>query len=306
MGLMDGIADATNPAAAVAKVLQVLDVQPDPEAGPDIFAGSSYRPPWGRIFGGQVLAQSLMAASRTVDTARPVHSLHAYFLRAGDPEIPIRFEVDRLRDGRSFSARRTQAMQNGKAILSMISSFQEPSAGLDHQTPMPDVPAPEDLPSLESLFGHIDIPAVQQMLNSRPVDLRHVEGSLYISSGPEKVAQQAVWMRASAPLPDDQLLHTGMLAFASDYSLLESVLRRHGLNWSSPGVRTASLDHAMWFHRPARVDEWLLYVQSSPSASGARGMGLGQLFSRDGVLVASTAQEGMMRVPDSLLESLNS
>jgi acyl-CoA thioesterase II len=303
VALMDGIEGAKNPADAVVKVLQVLDVQPDPDAGEDVFAGFSYRPPWGRIFGGQVLAQSLMAAHKTVGDERKVHSLHAYFLRAGDPEVPIQFAVERLRDGRSFSARRTQAIQNGKAILSMISSFQTPSEGLDHQAEMPKVPAPEDLPSMEDLFGHYDVPAIQQMLRSRPVDMRHVEGPLYISAASEKVAHQAVWLRAAAPMPDDALLHTTMLAFSSDYSLLESVLRRHGLSWSTHGMRTASLDHAMWFHRPARVDDWLLYVQRSPSASGARGMGLGQIFTRDGILIASTAQEGMMRVPADQLHN---
>jgi acyl-CoA thioesterase-2 len=295
--LIDGIATASTPAEALEQVLKVLDVQPDPEAGEDCFIGTSYRPPWGRIFGGQVLAQSLVAATHTVDPSRPVHSLHAYFLRAGDPELPISFAVERLRDGRSFSARRTQAIQRGKPILSMISSFQEPAEGLDHQVEMPKVPSPEELPSLEDQFGHLQIPALQQMLSSRPIDLRHVEGSVYITPGPERVAHQAVWLRASGKMPDDPQVHTALLAFSSDYSLLESILRRHGISWSTRGMRTASLDHAMWFHRPARMDDWVLYVQESPSASGARGMGTGQLFTREGVLIASTAQEGMMRVP---------
>jgi acyl-CoA thioesterase-2 len=297
MRLIDGIPTAANPQQAIDQVLAVLDVQPDPQAGPDTFAGTSYRPPWGRIFGGQVLAQSLVAATRTVDEARPVHSLHAYFLRAGDPSEPIRFDVERLRDGRSFSARRTQALQFGRPILSMIASFQEAAEGMDHQVEMPKVPGPDELPSLQDQFGHLQIPIVQHMLHSRPLDLRHVEGSLYLHPGPERVAHQAVWLRAAAKMPDDPLLHTALLAFASDYSLLESVLRRHGASWASPGLKTASLDHAMWFHRPVRMDDWLLYVQESPSASGARGMGMGRLFSLDGVLVASTAQEGMMRLP---------
>jgi acyl-CoA thioesterase-2 len=292
-----GIAAARNPPEALALVLTVLDVQPDLELGVDHYAGASYKPPWGRIFGGQVLAQSLVAAARTVEPTRPVHSLHGYFLRAGDPDEPIDFEVDRLRDGRSFSARRTQAIQRGKPILSMISSFQEPADGLDHQVEMPAVPDPESLPTLEQAFGHLDFEAVHQILRSRPIDLRHVEGPLYLNPGPEKVAVQAVWMRVSGPLPADPLLHTALLAFASDYSLLESVLRRHGLSWASRGMRTASLDHAMWFHREVRMDDWLLYTQESPSASGARGLGLGRIFTRDGVLVASTAQEGMMRLP---------
>jgi len=297
--MIDSIATATSPADALAQVLAVLDVQPDPEAreGSDQFLGTSYRPPWGRIFGGQVLAQSLVAATRTVDVSRPVHSLHAYFLRAGDPAVPITFDVERLRDGRSFSARRTQAIQRGKPILSMISSFQEPSDGLDHQVEMPDVPGPDELPTLEDHFGHLDVPAIKQTLLSRPVDMRHVDGPLYLNPGREKVGHQAIWFRAAAPMPDDPLLHTALLAYASDYSLLESVVRRHGLSWGNAGMKTASLDHAMWFHRWARADEWLLYAQESPSASGARGMGMGRIFTADGKLVASTAQEGMMRLP---------
>jgi len=286
-----------DPQQALDRVLTVLDVQPDPELGPDVFVGTSARSPRGRIFGGQVLAQSLIAAARTVDESRPVHSLHAYFLRPGDPSVPIRFDVERLRDGRSFSARRTQAVQRGMPILSMISSFQEPAEGLDHQVEMPVVPGPDELPSLEQQYGHLKIPVVENLLQTRPVDLRHVEGALFLGPGPDRVAHQSVWLRAAAKMPDEPLLHTALLAFASDYSLLESVLRRHGLSWADRGMKTASLDHAMWFHRPVRMDEWLLYVQESPSASGARGMGTGRLFSRDGILVASTAQEGMMRLP---------
>jgi acyl-CoA thioesterase II len=293
---VDGIPAASNPQEALETVLAVIDVQLADE-GSDVFVGTSYRPPWGRIFGGQVLAQSLVAAAKTVDESRPVHSLHAYFLRAGDPDEPIRFDVERLRDGRSFSARRTQAVQRGKPILSMISSFQEPADGLDHQVEMPAVPGPDDLPSLEEEYGDLPLPMVQQLLRGRPVELRHVQGSLYLGPGPERVAHQAVWIKAAAKMPDDQLLHTALLAFASDYSLLESVLRRHGLSWANRGMKTASLDHAMWFHRPVRMDQWLLYVQESPSASGARGMGMGRVFSSDGVLIASTAQEGMMRLP---------
>jgi acyl-CoA thioesterase-2 len=304
-----GVATAGNPVEAVATILRVLDVRPeaaeqaaaDGMPGEDHFTGTSDRPPWGRIFGGQVLAQSLVAAIRTVPEERPVHSLHAYFLRPGDPDVPLHFSVERLRDGRSFSARRTHAIQAGKPILSMISSFQEPAIGLDHQVEMPDVPGPEELPTMEDRFGHLDVASVQQMLNSRPVDLRHVEGPLYMHPGPEKVAHQAVWMRTTAPLPDDPIILTAMLAFASDYSLLESVIRRHGMAWSTRGMRTASLDHAMWFHRPARLDEWMLYVQESPSASGARGLGMGRLYTRDGVLAASVAQEGMMRIPEEAL-----
>jgi acyl-CoA thioesterase-2 len=301
--VVDRVPSATNPADAVAAVLGVLDVQPSagPDAEPDVFTGTSYRPPWGRIFGGQVLAQSLVAATKTVEPDRLPHSLHAYFLRPGDPQEPLTFAVERLRDGRSFSARRTHALQGGKPILSMIVSFQLPAAGLDHQVEMPDVPGPDDVPSLEDQFGEIELPSVQELLRSRPVDLRHVEGQIYLAPGPEKAGRQSLWMRAAAPLPDDPGIHTALLAFCSDYSLLESVLRRHGLPWATRGLRTASLDHAMWFHRPARLDDWLLYTQESPSASGARGLALGRIYTRDGVLVASVAQEGMMRIPEESL-----
>jgi acyl-CoA thioesterase-2 len=275
-------------------LLELLDLE---RLELNLFRGQNRDIGSGRLFGGQVLAQSLAAATRTVDESRPAHSLHGYFLRPGDPQEPIHFVVERLRDGRSFSARRTQALQRGKPILSMISSFQAPATGLDHQTPMPDVPAPEDVPSLEARFGAVETPAVQQMLLSRPVDLRHVEEPLYLGPGPEKAAHQAVWMRPAGPMPADPRAHTALLAFASDYSLLESILRRHGLTWATPGMRSASLDHAMWFHRPFRFDDWVLYVQESPSAQGARGLGIGRLYTRDGVLVATVAQEGMLRVP---------
>ncbi len=281
---------------ALEQVLAVIDVQPAPELGPDWFAGISYHPPSRkRIFGGQVLAQSLTAAARTVDPGRPVHSLHGYFLRPGDPDEPITFTVERLRDGRSFSARRTHALQRGQALLSMISSYQEPAEGLDHQVEMPPVPGPDSLPGLADGYDHLDVPRV----SSSPVDLRHVEGPLFLHAGAERVAHQAVWLRAVDKMPDDPLLHTALMAYTSDFSLLEPILRRHGLSWVTPGLKAASLDHAMWFHRPARMDEWLLYAQESPSASGARGLGLGRLFTADGVLVASVAQEGMMRLPAS-------
>jgi acyl-CoA thioesterase-2 len=292
---VDRVPSATNPADALKAVLGVLDVRPSDED--DVFTGTSYRPPWGRIFGGQVLAQSLTAATKTVDPERVAHSLHAYFLRPGDPDAPLTFAVERLRDGRSFSARRTHALQGGKPILSMIVSFQIPAAGLDHQLEMPDVPPPEEVPSLEDQFGHVELASVQDLLRSRPVDLRHVEGQIYMQPGPEKTGRQSIWFRTTGPMPDDPNMHTALLTFCSDYSLLESVLRRHGLPWAVPGLRTASLDHAMWFHRPARVDEWLLYTMESPSASGARGLALGRIYTRDGILVASVGQEGMMRIP---------
>ncbi len=263
----------------------------------DIFIGPSQWMPHGRVFGGQVLAQSLVAATRTVDN-RPVHSLHGYFLRPGDIELPITFSVDRLRDGRSFSTRRVQAYQKGEPIFSMIASFQETDSGLDHQEDFPEnIPAPEMLPSAAELIGENPHPVAQYWAKARPFDMRHVGSPIYFDVKGQPVAHQAVWLKALGPVPDDQEIHTAALAYASDYSILESIYRRHGIAWSHPGLKSASLDHAMWFHRPARVDEWLLYVQESPSASGGRGLALGRIFTRDGVLVATVAQEGMVRVP---------
>jgi acyl-CoA thioesterase II len=282
---------------ALAGVLRVLDLAPADDGQPDTFVGETQPQPWGRVFGGQVLAQSLAAAQRTVDAARPVHSLHGYFLRAGDSGEPITFAVDRLRDGRSFSARRVQALQFGRPILSMIASFQSPAEGVEHQLPMPEVPGPEALPSISDRYAGVNTASGRYWTRQRPMDLRHVEQPIYLEPDPHRSTHQAVWMRAVGRLPDDPALHAAVLAYASDYSLLETVLRAHGLSWSQPGLKAASLDHAMWWHRPCRADEWLLYVQDSPSAQGARGLGIGRLYSEAGVLVASVAQEGMLRVP---------
>jgi acyl-CoA thioesterase-2 len=260
--------------------------------------------PHGRVFGGQVLAQCVMAAGRTVadvDSAsgpRRIHSLHGYFMRPGDDTKPIRFAVERMRDGNSFSTRRVHAIQDGLPILSMITSFQAQAQGLDHQDPMPSVPSPEGLPSPRDIFGGIDHPGARHLVR-RPLEHRHVEGSLYVEPGPELVSHQAVWLKAVGRLPDDPLIHAAVLAYASDYTLLEPVLRRHGLAWTDRRLRPASLDHAMWFHRPARVDDWILYAQESPSASGGRGLGIGRMFAADGTLVATVAQEGMVRIKES-------
>lgn len=283
-----------------AALLELLDLGSAEGAQTDeeIFVGASARQPSRRIFGGQVLAQSLVAAMRTVDPGREVHSMHGYFLRAGDADHPITFGVQRLRDGRSFSARRTHAYQNGVPILSMIASFQEPDDGISHQDTMPaDVPDPESLPTTADLLGKLDHPVARAWAYERPFDIRHIDSPLYLSNdGPEE-PRNAVWMRSLGPLPDDPALHRAALAYASDYTLLEPILRPHGLSWIRPGMSVASLDHAMWWHRPVRVDEWLLYVQASPSASGARGLSTGQIYDRSGALVASVAQEGMVRVP---------
>jgi acyl-CoA thioesterase-2 len=280
---------------ALEGLLTVLTLTPGD--GTDTFVGQSQPQPWGRVFGGQVLAQSLAAAQRTVEAERPVHSMHGYFLRAGDSNEPITFAVERLRDGRSFSARRVHALQFGRPILSMIASFQAPATGLEHQLAMPEVPAPEDLPSIGERYAHLESTAAKYWMRQRPMDLRHVDEPVYLAPAADRSTHQAVWMRAVGRLPDDPALHAAVLAYASDYTLLEPILRAHGRGWSERGLKAASLDHAMWWHRPARADEWLLYVQDSPSAQGARGLGIGRIHARDGALVASVAQEGMLRVP---------
>lgn len=274
------------------------------ESGATVFLGRSQKMPHGRVFGGQVLAQCVIAAGRTVADVddgggpRRIHSLHGYFMRPGDDTKPIRFAVERMRDGNSFSTRRVHALQDGLPILSMITSFQEDAGGLDHQDPMPDVPGPEGLRSLQEVFGGVDHPGAQHLVR-RPVELRHVEGNLFVDPGGDRVAHQDVWMKAVGSLPDDPLVHAAVLAYASDYTLLEAALRRHGITWTDRRLRAASLDHAMWFHRPVRVDDWILYVQESPSASGGRGLGLGRMFAADGTLVATVAQEGMLRIKES-------
>ncbi|WP_273651626.1 acyl-CoA thioesterase [Cellulomonas fimi] len=286
------------PVSPTAAVLDALDLVPDPAVA-DQFSGHSLPQPNGRVFGGQVLAQALLAAGRTVDADRLPHSLHGYFLRAGVVTEPITFAVERLRDGRSFTARRTHALQGGLPILSLIASFQTEQDGVDYADEMPhDVPAPEDVPSALDLLGTIDHPAAKFWAQESAFDVRHVGGSIYLGRAAEVTGRQQVWFRSRDPLPDDRLLHRALLAYACDQVMLEPVLRRSGRSWVTPGMSIASLDHAMWWHRDARVDDWLLYVQTSPSAQGGRGLGAARVFTRDGTLVASIAQEGMVRFPD--------
>jgi acyl-CoA thioesterase-2 len=279
-------------------LLSTLDLSPAGNVGgQDVFTGGSQPEPLGRVFGGQVAAQALVAAQRTVGGGRDVHSLHSYFLRPGDLTIPITFTVDRIHDGRSFATRRTQASQDGVPIFSMIASFQTPDEGLDHQVDMPSgLPDPEDVPSDAELLSAVDNPVAQSWAR-RPFDMRHVPSPVFFSVEGDHVAHQAVWLKATGPLPDDADLHRAALLYASDYTLLEPIYRRHGVAFVTPGLKAASLDHAMWWHRPARVDEWLIYVQESPNAVGGRGLSLGRIYDRAGTLVASVAQEGMVRVP---------
>jgi acyl-CoA thioesterase-2 len=286
----------TEPLASLLTALDLTDT--GARTSEDIFTGPSQWMPLGRVFGGQVLAQSIVAATRTVAEDRGIHSMHGYFLRPGDVNLPITFSVDRIHDGRSFSTRRTQAYQNGLPILSMIASYQTEDEGVEHQVPMPEgLPDPETLPNTADVLADVAHPVAQYWAGERPFDIRHVTSPVYVSVEGEHVAHQAVWFRTLGELPDDPGLHRAALAYASDYTIMESVMRRHGVAWATPGLRAASLDHAMWWHRPARADEWLLYVQESPTAQGGRGLALGRIYSRDGRLVASVAQEAMIRVP---------
>lgn len=283
----------------VTAMLTVLDLAAsDARTSEDIFTGISHAMPLGRVYGGQVLAQSIVAADRTTPDDRYLHSTHGYFLRPGDASKGITFAVDRIHDGRSFSTRRTQAFQEGVPIFSMIASFQDTDPGIEHQSAMPEgIPAPEDLPDLEQAMVAAH-PASQRLFLDRPVELRHVPPPIYVAVEGEHVAHQAVWVRTRRRIGDDPRLHQAVMAYLSDLTIQEPILRAHGLAWSTPGLRVASLDHAMWWHRPGRVDEWILYVQESPSARGGRGLGLGRIYSRDGVLLASVAQEIMVRVPE--------
>ncbi|RRO18388.1 acyl-CoA thioesterase II [Saccharopolyspora rhizosphaerae] len=265
----------------------------------NIFRGVSPASSTIRVFGGQVAGQALVAAGRTVPQERRVHSLHAYFIRPGDPSIPIVYEVDRTRDGRSFTTRRVVAVQRGKTIFSLSASFQVDEEGLDHAEAMPDVPAPESLPTFGERIGEV-LPKLGPP-QPRPIDVRYVTEPPWVSreKGPREARNQ-VWMRADGVLavPDDDLLHVCIAAFASDMTLLDAPLARHGVYWGLDDVAGASLDHAMWFHRRFRADEWLLYDCESPSASGGRGLATGRFFSRDGQLVATVVQEGLLRVND--------
>jgi acyl-CoA thioesterase II len=279
----------------VETLLSVLDLEPLER---NLYRGRSPQVGWQRVFGGQVIGQALVAAARTVE-GRGAHSLHGYFMRPGDPAVPIIYEVDRIRDGSSFATRRVVAIQHGAAIFTMSASFQIAEEGLDHQFEMPNVPPPEDLPSEAELLaiylksGSEPVRRYWQMprpIEMKPVDLRHY------TSRDRLEPRNLIWVRATEKLPDDPDIHRCVLAYASDLTLLDTSLFAHGRMVFDHDLQVASLDHAMWFHRPFRADEWLLYATDSPSASGARGFSRGSLFSRDGRLVASVAQEGLIRV----------
>lgn len=280
---------------ALGDLLHLLELE---AAGDDVFVGESQDLGWGQVYGGQVLGQALSAAERTVESTRPAHSLHAYFLRSGKPSHPIEYRVERTRDGQSFSARRVRAEQNGRPIFFMGASFQHVENGLEHQDEMPAVPGPDGVKSFRELmqeFSNVLPEAMTDwpMMNS-PIEMRPVKVANPMNPAPSEPLQH-VWIRAESSLPDDPATHRHVLAYASDFFLLETALQPHGRTYWQNTTRMASIDHSMWFHHEFRFDDWLLYSMQSPSASGARGLVRGQLFDRGGRLVASVAQEGLMR-----------
>jgi acyl-CoA thioesterase-2 len=285
----------TQNATPLDKLVDLLDLE---RIEVDIFRGKQPTEALQRVFGGQVAGQAMVAAGRTVPADRPVHSLHAYFLRPGDPSIPIVYEVDRIRDGRSFTTRRVVAIQHGKAIFNLQASFQVVEQGVEHSARMPEVPAPESLQTLQERMK----PYAEEMdgwyARPRPIDVRYVGDPprIAMESGYRQPSSR-VWMRADGTLPDDPLLHVCAVTFASDMTLLDSTLIRHGRAWGTGNVLGASLDHAMWFHRPFRADQWWLYDQESPWTGGSRGLAKGAIYTRDGQLAVSVVQEGLLRTP---------
>jgi acyl-CoA thioesterase II len=265
----------------------------------NLFRGQSQDLGWGRVYGGQVLGQALSAATQTVPASRAVHSLHAYFLRPGDVARPILYTVERSRDGGSFTTRRVAAIQNGQPIFTLAASYQEPEVGLDHQDEPPQAPEPELVPPDSERYARfVDrMPPrfAEEFAAVWPFEFRPtvVEDDPFTPS--PQPARKMVWIRAMGTLPDSPALHAWLLAYASDFGFISTALLPHGVTWLNPEMQIASLDHAMWFHRPLRIDHWLLHVMDSPSASGGRGLARGRIFNRDGLLVASTAQEGLIR-----------
>jgi acyl-CoA thioesterase II len=283
--------------SALQDVLAILDLEP---LEVNLFRGRSPQSRWQRVFGGQVIGQALVAACRTVEDVakRPPHSLHAYFLLGGDPKVPIIYEVDRIRDGKSFTTRRVMAIQHGHAIFSMEVSFHGAEEGLSHQFPMPDVPKPDALPNeaevRDRVLSLMPDPVRRYYDRERPIELLPVEYGRYLGEKLEG-GRFHMWIRATERLPDEPAIHQCVLAYASDMTLLDAALIPHGRTVFHQDIMAASLDHALWFHRPFRADEWLLYAQDSPNLSGARGFSRGLIFALDGTLVASVAQEGLLR-----------
>jgi len=280
---------------ALDELLALLELE---QLEVNLFRGVSPDEDRQRVFGGQVAAQALVASGRTVDDDRPVHSLHSYFLRPGDPNIPIIYDVDRIRDGRSFTTRRVVAIQHGRAIFNLAASYQIEEEGPSHQAPMPDVPDPDALPTfkerIEPYLDRFGADFAEWLVRERPIDSRPVDDPRWLDPAPRE-PHQDVWIRANGKLPDDRLVHACVVAYASDLTLLDTAMLPHAISFQEDQYMIASLDHAMWFHRPFRADEWLLYHQTSPSASSARGLAEGSIFCRDGTLAITVIQEGLIR-----------
>jgi acyl-CoA thioesterase-2 len=293
--MADMEARATDPAGMIAQLEALLTVE---ELDRDLYRGARQPEGRGRVFGGQVIAQALMAAARSADPDRLPHSLHAYFMRPGDEQIPIIYRVNRDLDGGSFSTRRVVAFQKGEPILNMAASFQKLEKGLTHQFDMPDVPLPENLPSeAEERLKYADrVPEKfrEFFVRPRPFEIRHASPWSPLETEPQEPVQH-VWFKTVAPVSGGPDMHRAMLSWASDMNLLGTTMRPHGLSWTQPGVQTASLDHALWFHGDVRVDDWLLYSTDAPWSGRGRGFNRGMIFTREGRLVASVAQEGLMR-----------
>jgi len=283
--------------AAITELLSILDLE---RLEHNLYRGRSPQTMWQRVFGGQVIGQALVAAQRTVDPSRQVHSLHCYFMLPGDPTVPIIYEVDRIRDGRSFTTRRVVAIQHGEAIFTLAASFQVAEQGMEHQIPMPaDVPPPEALKTQHELLQDdgVDVPDVVRRFwaHDRPLEIKPVNVEHYRTR--ERLApRQYVWVRVIGAVPDDAGLRAAILAYLSDMTLLDTANFAHGRRGFDPDLQMASLDHAMWFHRPHALDDWLLYAQDSPNTIGSRGLSRGFLYGRDGRLIASVAQEGLIRL----------
>jgi acyl-CoA thioesterase II len=280
-----------HPPDALGHLLSLFELAP---AADDAFIGQSLDLGFRNLFGGHILGQSLMAAALTCGD-RGAHSLHAYFLRGGDAQQPVHYQVDRIRDGNSFSVRRVTASQHGKAILILSASFQAAEPGFEHQLAMPDVPPPESLPPFVEAARPRPSAGDRKITSARAIEIRPVPAGALHGAACAGEPIQAVWLRAAGSVPERPALHRALLAYASDFALLSTAMLPHGVGYYTPGMVMASLDHAMWFYRDLRIDDWLLYVMDSPAAGGARGLARGNLFRRDGTLVACVAQEGLMR-----------
>lgn len=283
------------------KFLRAIDLEPaTAEFFDQAFTAVTQSVPWPKAYGGDLVAQAAVAAMRSVEADRVLHSMHSYFMRPGDILEPVRYEVEHVRDGRSFSTRQVRAFQNGKPIYVALASFHVPEAGAEFSAPLPDswrenLPQPETLPSSEQALVEVAGAAAEYWSHGRSFDMRHIPSPIYLSVEGELTAHQAIWIKAFDSLPDDPNVQRAALAYVCDYTILEPLLRQQGLAWGDAGLVTASLDHSMWLHREGRVDEWVLYVQEAISTQRSRGLATGRFYTRAGELLASVAQEGMIR-----------